>query len=53
MKKQNIIASFYCNLVREILEIGLRTHNRTGIDTLSIAGWDNIYVLKKGFPIAQ
>lgn len=28
----------YCELVSEILENGVKTNNRTGIDTLSIAG---------------
>ena len=30
----------YCKLLQQILKEGLRTHNRTGIDTISIAGWN-------------
>ena len=43
----------YCNLVKKILEEGLRTHNRTGIDTLSIANWNYIFNLNNGFPIVE
>ena len=43
----------YCKLVKEILDEGERTHNRTGIDTLSIAGWSYKFDLQKGFPIAE
>ena len=43
----------YCNLVREILEKGVRTQNRTGIDTISIAGWNYKFDLRKGFPISE
>lgn len=28
----------YCKLVDEILKTGIKTQNRTGIDTISIAG---------------
>jgi thymidylate synthase len=43
----------YCELVKKILEEGVQTHNRTGIDTLSIAGWTYKFDLQKGFPIAE
>jgi len=43
----------YCNLVKEILEKGVRTQNRTGIDTISIAGWNYKFDLRKGFPISE
>ena len=43
----------YCKLVSEILKNGEQTHNRTGIDTLSIAGWNYKFDLQKGFPIAE
>lgn len=31
----------YCKLVDEILKTGIKTQNRTGIDTISIAGWNH------------
>ena len=43
----------YCELVQQILNEGVQTHNRTGIDTLSIAGWNYKFDLSKGFPIAE
>lgn len=43
----------YCSLVKEILDKGIRTENRTGIDTISIAGWYYKFDLSKGFPIAE
>ena len=43
----------YCNLLQQILDEGLRTHNRTGIDTISIAGWNYKFDLQKGFPILE
>ena len=43
----------YCKLVKQILDEGSQTHNRTGIDTLSIAGWNYKFDLSKGFPIAE
>ncbi len=43
----------YCTLVKKILEEGVRTHNRTGIDTIAIAGWNYKFDLSKGFPIAE
>ena len=43
----------YCELVRDILENGIRTNNRTGIDTLSIAGWNYKFNVGKEFPIAE
>lgn len=43
----------YCELVQKILNEGVQTHNRTGIDTLSIAGWNYKFDLSKGFPIAE
>ena len=43
----------YCELVEKILREGIQTHNRTGIDTLSIAGWNYKFDLQKGFPISE
>ena len=43
----------YCKLVKEILETGSQTKNRTGIDTIAIAGWNHKFDLSKGFPIAE
>ena len=43
----------YCKLVEQILNEGIQTHNRTGIDTISIAGWNYKFDLQKGFPIAE
>ena len=43
----------YFQLVKQILEEGMLTHNRTGIDTLSIAGWNYKFDLQKAFPILE
>ena len=43
----------YCSLVKQILDEGIQTNNRTGIDTLSIPGWNYKFDLQKGFPIAE
>ena len=43
----------YCNLVNEILTTGSRTNNRTGIDTISIAGWNYKFNVGREFPIAE
>ena len=43
----------YCNLVKEILNKGARTKNRTGIDTISIPGWNYQFDLSKQFPITE
>lgn len=43
----------YCKLVSEILNEGIQTHNRTGIDTLSIAGWNYKFNVGKEFPIME
>lgn len=43
----------YCELVKEILEKGIKTNNRTGIDTLSIAGWNYKFDVGREFPIAE
>lgn len=57
IKRQNAkiseVDEAYCSLVKEILENGIRTNNRTGIDTISIAGWNYKFDLSKGFPIAE
>ena len=42
----------YCELVNEILKNGIKTENRTGIDTLSIAGWNYKFNVGREFPIA-
>lgn len=43
----------YCELVNEILKNGIKTENRTGIDTLSIAGWNYKFNVGREFPIAE
>ena len=57
IKRYNAVISeidnAYCNLVKQILEEGAQTHNRTGIDTIAIAGWNYKFDLQKGFPIAE
>ncbi|MBO5414185.1 MAG: thymidylate synthase [Bacilli bacterium] len=43
----------YCELVQNILDNGIQTNNRTGIDTLSIAGWNYKFDVGSEFPIAE
>ncbi len=43
----------YCELLQYILDNGVRTNNRTGIDTIAIANWQHIFDLSKGFPIME
>ncbi len=43
----------YCNLLEEILRDGLETNNRTGINTISIAGWSHKFDVGKSFPILE
>lgn len=43
----------YCDLCNYIIENGVRTNNRTGIDTIAIANWQHIFDLTKGFPIME
>ena len=43
----------YCDLCDYIIKNGVRTHNRTGIDTIAIANWQHIFDLSKGFPIME
>ena len=43
----------YCQLAKEILEHGVLTENRTGIDTISIPNWNFVFHLDKGFPISE
>ena len=43
----------YCKLVKKILKEGARTKNRTGIDTISIPGWNYQFDLSKQFPITE
>ena len=43
----------YCTLLMEILNEGLETENRTGINTKSIAGWSYKFHLDQGFPIME
>ena len=35
----------YCQLAKEILEHGVLTENRTGIDTISIPNWNFVFHL--------
>jgi thymidylate synthase len=41
----------YQDLMRHVLETGVRKPNRTGIDTISTFGYQNRYDLSKGFPL--
>lgn len=41
----------YKELVKEVLLNGKRKSNRTGVDTLSIFGWQSVYDLNEGFPL--
>ena len=43
----------YCELCEYILKKGLRTHNRTGVDTKSIANWQHIFDISEFFPIME
>lgn len=43
----------YCKLVEEILNQGVETQNRTGINTISIAGWNYKFNVGKEFPVAE
>ena len=43
----------YCDLCDYIIKNGVRTHNRTGIDTIAIANWQHIFDLSKAFPIME
>ena len=41
----------YLDLMRHVLDTGVRKANRTGIDTLSTFGYQNRYDLAAGFPL--
>jgi thymidylate synthase len=41
----------YRDLMRHVLEAGVRKQNRTGIDTISTFGYQNRYDLARGFPL--
>jgi thymidylate synthase len=41
----------YQDLLRHILENGTRHHDRTGVGTISVFGYQTRYDLRKGFPI--
>jgi thymidylate synthase len=41
----------YLDTLRYILENGERVSNRTGIDTISVFGYQNRYNLREGFPL--
>ena len=43
----------YIRLVKQILDEGVQTHNRTGIDTIAIPGWNYKFNMANGFPIAE
>ena len=43
----------YCDLCRQIIKFGIRTINRTGVDTLSIPGWSYCFDTSKSYPIAE
>lgn len=41
----------YLDMLEYVLENGERTSNRTGVDTLSVFGYQNRYDLSEGFPL--
>jgi thymidylate synthase len=41
----------YQEMLQHVLDTGSRTSNRTGIDTLSVFGYQNRYNLQEGFPL--
>ncbi len=41
----------YLDLMRHVLDNGVRKANRTGVDTLSTFGYQNRYDLAEGFPL--
>lgn len=41
----------YIDLVLHVLENGEKKSNRTGTNTISTFGWQNVYDLRKGFPL--
>lgn len=45
--------TIYCELVKKILSEGVITNNRTGIDTISIPGWNYQFDVSKYFPITE
>ena len=55
IKRENAIVSetdeAYCELVSQILNEGIQTHNRTGIDTLTCSGMMFEHNMADGFPI--
>lgn len=43
----------YCQLAKKIIEEGVLTKNRTGVDTLAIPNWNFVFHLDKEFPIPE
>ncbi len=43
----------YFELVKTIIRDGVRTHNRTGIDTIAIANYNFVIDMSKGYPILE
>ena len=43
----------YCDLCKYIIENGVITNNRTGIDTIAIANWQHVFDLSKSYPIME
>jgi len=41
----------YQELLKHILKVGKRKHNRTGIDTISTFGYQNRYDISESFPL--
>jgi thymidylate synthase len=41
----------YLTLLQHILDKGERRHNRTGVDTISIFGYQNRYDISEYFPL--
>lgn len=47
------IDEVYINLCKRILENGVETENRTGVNTKAIAGWSHTFDISKYFPIPE
>ncbi len=41
----------YLDLMRHVLDTGVKKHNRTGVDTIAAFGYQNRYDLSQGFPL--
>lgn len=43
----------YCSLIKQILDTGVETKNRTGINTISISGWSYKFNVGEQFPVNE